>query len=122
MRGHRPNLSLVDTGVDIILDSGIRIQVKTARLDAKGIYNFNLARWNHTSKPHGLKDVDVVVLWATGTESFWIIPANIVCSMRNIRIRVNGNVSRGRKVAWDRDRYLNAWNIFDTLLKEAVGR
>lgn len=112
LRGHRPSLSLVDTGVDIVTDRGLRIQVKTASRGASGDYNFNISRWDKRA-PHALENVDVLVLWAADTDSFWIVPCDVIRRKRNIRVRLNARPYRSRN--WNRDKYLNAWEVLKTL-------
>ena len=116
IRGHRASLSLVDSGIDMILDTGIKIQVKTARRhvilckDGKGRprYFFNC---QHQNKPRisSLKNADFLILWCVEDDEFFIIPTNIIEKKTNIAISCLGgpNTSIGKKYL----EYKNKWNL-----------
>jgi len=81
LKGHNPAKSYLDNGIDIILESGIRIQVKTARTKycanhkrEKPKYKYHFSFNNKTNK-HCLENVDIVICWAVEDNVFFIIPA-----------------------------------------------
>ena len=114
MRGHKPSISLVDTGVDLVTEDGLRIQVKSSRLPPKDRkqrgYSFNLRRWNR-SGPHGLENVDYMICWGVDTNQFWVFPVHLVRPHVNFRITPGGK-KHGRPCV-DRDRYENAWELLE---------
>jgi hypothetical protein len=81
LRGFNPALVLVDNGCDIVLESGIRIQVKTcATLSRNKTYNrknkryiFSLARGN--SKKKYTNEADYFICWCVPEDWFQVIPA-----------------------------------------------
>ena len=82
LRGHRPSIFLIDTGLDIITEEGIKIQVKTARLNTPDInecrspsYAFNFRRWDRNGS-HNLEGIDFIICWGIDTDQFWIFPTS----------------------------------------------
>lgn len=85
----------VDTGVDLILDNGIRVQVKAASIrvrtrSSKNVdvkfppaYWFSLG-WSQQGNRHRpvkrprdfSEEVDYVVLWGIDEDRFWVVPAS----------------------------------------------
>lgn len=93
LRGFRPYMPASDMGVDILLEQGIRIQVKTTMRASthhrlrEGTLLFSLAQArrvgaNNTVRlvpPRIFSDAcDFVVLWAIEPQRFWIIPAAVL--------------------------------------------
>lgn len=88
LRGMVPSFPSVDRGFDIILDTGLRLQVKTGilRSYSKGRYlgycfDCRGKKWNPELKqvrPSGHKDyarrADFYVLWGVDENRFWIMP------------------------------------------------
>ncbi len=88
LRGHNPFFPAVDIGADLILDSGIKIQVKSAHLRfqkgmyPQGAYWFKLTVRCMMSNGKMTKrervfsqECDFVVLWGIEQNRFWIVPA-----------------------------------------------
>ena len=108
LRGHKPALSLVDTGVDLLTETGIRIQVKTARYSkVYHSYPFNFRRWDR-SGPHGLEGVDFVICWGISSDDFWVFPVDAVNKYTTVRISMGGRTKRV-----SREQYHNAWHLLD---------
>ena len=109
MRGFNPSLMALDEGVDIILENGIKIQVKSStaslrkqlRNRGKDYYSINLMR--RGKKTGNLKDsVDFVIVWAYRENDFFILPANKLRSHSSI------SLMRESKSKWYQ--YLNNWD------------
>lgn len=88
LRGHNPFFPAVDIGADLILDSGVKIQVKSTHLTFKtvykqGAYAFKLATRAVVNKGAVQKRIarifsqecDFVVLWGIEQNRFWVVPA-----------------------------------------------
>ncbi len=87
--GHVPMFPFVDVGFDIMLENGLRLQVKAAHLkiSSRGVqspgYNFNLRRaawdgFSGRSRQNGKKKysevADFFVLWGIDENRFFILP------------------------------------------------
>jgi hypothetical protein len=91
-------LSSVDSGTDMILSNGMRIQVKSANRvrQQRGSncfeYAFSFKSWrkrNRRYEPHPLSGIDFVILWAIEDDSFFIIPRKELTGKVYIRFGVN---------------------------------
>lgn len=126
LRGHMIYLPGIDNGVDIIIDDGIRIQIKCGQRHMaskyqkhKNItYNFNVrsckySRYSHKIlEPHPLEGVDFVICWAIDDGEFYIIPADKVRGQTTIKI--TADMDRRTKVKWNQWLpYRNAWEQLD---------
>ena len=89
--GHEPYLPVVDRGIDVLLRSGIRIQVKstrraTAHWRQVGRLNFTLTNSQVIRKKKYVKaqprkfseQCDFVILWAIDPNRFWVVPAAVL--------------------------------------------
>jgi hypothetical protein len=82
LRGFQPSLTLEINEVDIILNTGIKIQVKSSHITEKGYYTFSFKGWkrdsrnNRKQEKHQLTNTDFVILFAINENSFFIIPAD----------------------------------------------
>jgi hypothetical protein len=93
LRGHIPFFPAVDHGYDIMLDNGIRIQVKSARLFSStmgkrnrhpwGAYGFDTrsAKLDADGKMRRIardysQVADFFVLWGIDENRFWIVPTS----------------------------------------------
>lgn len=124
LRGFRPCLNLIDTGADMILENGVSIQVKSARLTkprgqnssagASRCYRFQCRHWKG-GKPHGLKGVDYLVLWGVDTDEFWIVAINEIRELTTISIYPTAFGSRSGKrnfrSVFNRKACLGRWEI-----------
>lgn len=126
LRGVNCSIPVVDTGVDILLHDGRRVQVKATKLAARRskdkqapslgpAYRFTLSVKQHgnfdqgswrrtaTSRPFVLRsysdEVDFLVLWGVDEDRFWIVPA-AVCDQRQCLVLYPGRrVPQARKSA-----------------------
>jgi hypothetical protein len=94
LRGHEIFLSSVDSGTDIILSKGVRIQVKAANPfnNGNGRYRFGFKscdKKNGKYHAHALKDVDFVILWPASTDEFFIVPASEIRGRISLCIRLH---------------------------------
>ncbi len=90
LRGHVPCFPGLDVGYDIVLGSGLKLQVKSAALRfnthmnyPQGAYGFNLRRgaWDSKAKKYSRKNyrsysevADFFVLWGVDEDRFFIVP------------------------------------------------
>jgi len=101
MRGMLPCMPTTDMhGVDLILESGIRIQVKTACLTTypgkyvKPLYRFSLGRVIFSTALGRPKNsarnysntTDFVVLWGADDNRFWIVPSHILDGRHSVAL------------------------------------
>ena len=115
LRGYNPAIRAVDDGVDIVLESGKTIQVKTVGNRYQHyhrkycIVTFSSASWSkgkQVKHSNGLK-ADFVIIWTILEDKIFIIPANIIGE--KVSITLGGKKTKYKK-------YLNNWD----LLKEEV--
>jgi len=117
VRGVNCAIPTVDTGVDILLLDGRRVQVKATRLasrrskdkqapslgpayrftlSVKGFGNPHQGSWRRhaSSRPFVLRsysnEVDFLVLWGVDEDRFWVIPAAI-CDQRQCLVLYPGH-------------------------------
>lgn len=90
LRGINVMFPAVDSGIDLVAEGGIRIQVKSSRLSVnKGMpvpaYHFNLSswaagadgKWKRRSRSWS-EVVDYLVFWGIDENRFWIVPAMLI--------------------------------------------
>src|SRR4029077_10597166 len=90
LRGCNPCIPAVDIGADLVLDSGIKIQVKSASLRKDETYPFG-AYWFKLGRTERVKNTqifrttkqfsnecDFVVLFGIDEGRFWIVPSNLM--------------------------------------------
>jgi hypothetical protein len=120
LRGFSPSLVLVDNGVDIILDNGKTIQVKTAAskqdyVSGRGYdYRFGFMgnRWKggkRTRQPHLI--ADFAICWCIPEDRFYIIPKEAIGDRTLIAISTSSDAKKKGYRGGPRqfDKYLNAW-------------
>lgn len=98
LRNFNPSFPSVDCGVDVLVDGGIRIQVKCGHLRysladsvqayKNGAYWFKLQATahyvsgnnniRHREKPQFSSFCDFVVLWGIEDNRFWVVPAALM--------------------------------------------
>lgn len=91
--GHIPYLPVIDVGVDILLGSGVRLQVKSTRRPLAtrnsrlaGAWSFTLSKAQRIVQREYLScssrkfsdEVDFVVLHAIEAKRFWVVPAAVL--------------------------------------------
>ncbi|MBA7577599.1 hypothetical protein ES708_19452 [subsurface metagenome] len=88
LRGYNPAKSYLENGADIVLDNGLRIEVKCGHKHkvhrAEG-YTFSLlgGHRKHTQK---LNDCDFLICWCVNEDCFYIIPTDFIRVTSNIAI------------------------------------
>lgn len=108
LRGHEVFLSLVDDGADLVMGSGLRLQVKAARRRQVGAtgFSFSFHSWRKRTKdyaPHPLAGVDFVILWCVEANAFYVIPAE------RLRGQVCAHLGETPSRRWGP--YREAWNL-----------
>jgi hypothetical protein len=82
LKGHVPAFPSVDTGVDITLDNGMRLQIKSRSLQAhpaypNGAYPFSTKENNFGKlKRDWTKVVDFLIFWGIDEDRYFIVPAH----------------------------------------------
>lgn len=86
LRGFNPHFPAVDVGADLVIDAGVRIQVKSTHLRFQspypnGAYWFKLGTTRIEKRRQVWRNVkfsefcDFVVFWGIDQNRFWVIPA-----------------------------------------------
>lgn len=113
LRGFRPRMALVDEGVDIQLESGVTIQVKSAlkpRLQGlKPTYNFSFQStyWDHGRKFNVQHmTAEFAICWCVPPDLFYVIPRDVLGLRTVVAINTEAAIpSRPGRYA----PYKNAW-------------
>lgn len=134
MRGHVPCFPGVDFGCDLVLDNGLRIQVKCATLRVihgqnypEGAYGFQLRRsaWFSNEKKakrsslHPYSEVaDFFVLWGIDEDRFFIVPTShagkaIWFGRRGFNSKSNNRTVYGRVTAERIAEFEDRWDRLD---------
>lgn len=113
LRGHNPAKSYLEEGADIILESGLRIEVKSAhrchhRRRGKEVahYLFTL-RGGARKQPQSLIGCDFIITWCIDDSCFFIIPKREITGTC-IAICRTSEDSRGRY-----SQYKNKWDLLE---------
>lgn len=126
LRGYRVHLSLVDSGSDLILDNGKKIQVKCCHncpnpKQKCHRYVFAFKHWQgkkegkRVQRYTGLaSEVDFVILWCIDDNQFFVIPANKVLGRKTITIYTQQK--HHRRKSWTED-YKNNWKLLEDSLR-----
>lgn len=120
LRGFSPALICCDSGIDIILENGKRIQVKTAT-KTSGSYKKQLCETYNFSLYHGKKgnilnyNFDFLICWIIPKNAFYIIPIRNIVDRKTICINIKDEVfySRicGKIVLSKWSIYKNNWDL-----------
>ena len=87
LRGFNPAKSYLDHGVDLILENGRRLQVKSAsrfknKANNSTYYHFAVGGWYGKKDGNRLKKrsspVDFYIFWCVEDNQFYVIPSEIV--------------------------------------------
>ncbi len=140
IRGHIPIFPGVDYGWDLMIENGLRLQVKTARLYSQRKrkistypgYQFNLTK-TRVSATKCMKSVtrdwrqvaDFFVLWGVDENRFWIVPtternkrAIRFCQYEPIEQDVTGRLKGGKNLQYAqamqrKAAYEGRWDLLD---------
>ncbi len=137
--GHVPFFPGVDQGVDLVIENGLRLQVKVASLTYPqcgkgpnknylgGAYGFNLRRgvWEKEGNRMSRKDsrryddvADFFVLWGMDENRFWIVPTSlknrVIWFGRGDHPNGSNNVTYTSAIKQARClQYENRWDLLD---------
>jgi hypothetical protein len=135
VRGHVPLFPGVDYGYDIMLDNGIRLQVKSAHLSQNignvrkrypgGVYHFNttVAKIGEDGQQRRVvRDystvADFFVLWGIDEDRFWVVPTGqpknsfFMCSRSPLNDFPQYMNIKERNSGWE-----NNWGVLDVALQ-----
>jgi len=122
LRGHNPAKSYLEQGADIVLENGLRIEVKSGHRchyyykrwegnnrEERKYYLFTL-QGGARQQPQNLIECDFVVLWCIDDDCFFIIPkANIIG--RAVGIYDTSDKSRSNR--GKHSQYKNRWDLLE---------
>ncbi len=118
LRGFEVFRPETDSGIDLVLSNGYRIQVKTSsgwknKKNNFFSYSFGFQSWKKENRkylPHDLAEVDCLILWPLSTDVFFIIPVSEVRGKRTIAFSLadkrNGGGLKSKYL-----RFKNNWDI-----------
>ena len=111
LKGYNPAKSYIDDGIDIILQDGIKIQVKTsirkAKENSKTLgYRFQVRKGNLKKVVDPSTYVDFLICWGVADNIFWIIPAKNIGKRSCIHITYPKIY---KKTIWEK--YQDRWNF-----------
>ena len=81
LRGHNPAKSYLENGADLILENGLRIEVKSSHKrenNPKG-YIFSFLG-GHRKNIQKLDNIDFVICWCIDDDCFYIIPPKLIAA------------------------------------------
>lgn len=116
LRGHNPLVASIDNGVDLVLENGKTIQVKTTTQLGKredGFYlGIDISSTSYTmgrrkAPPTDLR-ADYFVVWFVERDEFYIIPRDVVAS-RNVKHCLSIAPDSGKGFAV----YKNRWDLLE---------
>jgi hypothetical protein len=130
--GHTPFIPSVDFGVDLMLDNGLRIQVKAAQARvhpgySQGVYSFDVRKgWmrkkgeivSHAYSDRNYADsCDFFIFFGAQERRFFVVPVGVVGN-RSIWIPMRGNASMKRVkqtncIANEVVKFEDAWHLLD---------
>lgn len=113
LRGHRPLLSIVDSGIDIILENGVTIQVKTTskailqRGKRHFCFPFQSVRYTRGKSVHRNHMIaDFAICWSIPNDTFLVIPKDEIGERYNITYSPDATIkSRPSRFAQFKDRW-----------------
>lgn len=119
LRGFNPAIRAVDTGIDIVLENGLTIQVKTTsgptsnEKDRPSRYQFGLSNTTY-KKGKMIKTVsklkaDYFVVWLVDIDRFYVIPRSELEG--RVTIQLNP-LCLGKKTS-TYSKYLDAWDLLN---------
>jgi len=80
LRGHNPAKSYLENGADLVLENGIRVEVKSAHrcnVNRTTGYLFSL-KGGHRGKRQDLDSCDFLICWCIDDDCFYIVPKSEV--------------------------------------------
>ena len=109
LQGFNPAKSYLDNGVDIILNNGVRIQVKTAMYKQKTIcskcYRIQLRKGNRKKRADISTYADFLIGYVIPENAFFVIPTNILKGMNCLAFTMKPNMTSKYK------KYINNWDL-----------
>lgn len=83
------HVATLDLGYDLLVNDSLKIEVKTARLNVRGKFQFCLTKKDHAD----IRKSDIVILqcvFPSGCVETFVVPTNIV--ENNSQITIRGNI------------------------------
>lgn len=86
LRGHNPAKRLAPFGEDLILENGLRIEIKAGRLYPKdNAYKFDLT-YGHGNQKDNQDHYDYLVCWCLDDNVFFVIPVEVITAQSTVSI------------------------------------
>lgn len=118
LRGHNPAKSYLEKGADIILENGIKLEVKashrhsgnykatdrTKGFRTRSVYVFTLKGAGR--RPYQLDTCDFLILWCIDDDCFFVIPTESVLAKTCVSLVSADTQGRYAK-------YKNAWHLLN---------
>lgn len=88
LRGHNPAKSYLEEGADLVLENGLRVEVKTGHFRPRGkgtvgMYQFTL-KGGGRRRPQNLSACDYLILWCLEDDCFFIVPTSILIESQRV--------------------------------------
>ena len=121
LRGYETYMATADSGVDLILGNGKRIQVKSAHKTRMSgdhdawrckSYKFSFKSWRPKDGhfiANSLDSIDFVILWAIDDSIFFIIPAEKIRGKYTVRFNPDSTKQQSEFVA-----YRGKWELLNS--------
>lgn len=110
LRGHNSAKSYLEDGADVLLENGLRIEIKSAhKLPQKrtNAYLFDLRRgYGHLS--NALECCDYLICWCIDDHLFYIVPSEMILPAMALAIYANSSKSKSKYAS-----YKEAWNLLE---------
>ena len=115
LRGYNPSIAVIDKGVDIILDNGKTIQVKTTSQVRHGAHvaidisstTYTRSRQKGAANPTDLR-ADYFIVWIVPRNEFYIIPRDAIAA-RNVTncLSITPDLNQGFAI------YKDKWDLLE---------
>ena len=110
MKGHNPAKSYLDSGADIVLENGLRLEVKSSykhKRPKEEVYTFTL-KGGRRYKTQDLTGCDFFIFWCIDDNCFFIVPRAMVIQKCIVGLSSISENSRGKYI-----KYKNKWELLE---------
>jgi hypothetical protein len=109
LQGHNPAKSYLDNGIDLFLETGKKLQIRSGHIRKTDRYEFpvNKQRYGVHKKKELHISIDFLIIWCINDNEFFIFPREIVKNKATICIVPNKIRKRN---SWY-EQYRNKWEL-----------
>lgn len=111
LRGHNPAKSYLDNGIDLFLENGKKLQVRSGRLRKSGARRYECIV---NKKPYGIHkkkgivdEIDFLIFWCIDYNTFYIFPKQVIEKLTAICIIPDKQKQRN---SWY-EKYQEKWEL-----------